>query len=127
MNWITNNWFLIIGLIALILTGGYIVTKFFNLPTKEQIKKIKEWLIYACIEAEKAFGSKTGQVKLRYVYDKFISKFAGISSLISFEYFCVLVDQALETVRKLLDTNPAIASLVKGGETFESEKIISNQ
>ena len=127
MNWIISNWYIVIGAIALIFSGGYFIYKFLKLPTKEQIAKIKEWLIFACIEAEKEFGSKTGQIKLRYVYDKFITKFAGISALISFEYFCVLVDQALETVKKLLDTNPAIANLVKGGDTFESEKVVSNQ
>lgn len=127
MNWITNNWYIVL---AMLMIGGllvYNILKFLKLPTNVQIAKIKEWLVFACIEAEKQFGSKTGQLKLRFVYDKFISKFVGISSLISFEYFSLLVDQALETVRKLLDTNPTIASLVKGGETFESEKIISNQ
>lgn len=114
MNWITNNWFLIIGFIALISTGGYVVFKFLKLPTKEQIANIKQWLVFACIEAEKAFGSKTGQVKLRYVYNKFISKFAGISALISFEYFSLLVDQALETVRKLLEENQNVANYVEG-------------
>ena len=114
MNWITNNWFLVIGVLALISTGGYFVLKFLKFPTKEQIESIKQWLIYACIEAEKAFGSNTGQVKLRYVYDKFISKFAGISVLISFEYFSYLVDEALETVRKLLENNEQINGYVEG-------------
>lgn len=124
MKWIISNWYIIFGAIALIFSGGYFAFKFLKLPTKEQIESIKQWLIYACIEAEKAFGSKTGQVKLRYVYDKFITKFAGISALISFEYFSSLVDQALETVRKLLETNKAITNYVGGN--YESNKTDTN-
>ncbi len=114
MNWIINNWFLIIGALSLLAIGCYYIRGLFKSPIKGQISKIQEWLIYACIEAEKAFGSKTGQIKLRYVYDKFITKFAGISNLISFEFFSYLVDEALETVRKMLESNKNIAEYVEG-------------
>lgn len=127
MNWIIENWY--IGL-AILMIGGFLtfkLLKFLKLPTKSQIAKLKEWLVYACIEAEKELGGKTGQLKLRFVYDKFISKFAGISKLISFEYFSHLVDQALETVKKLLETNASISYYVKGSENYESKKTTINE
>ncbi len=115
MNWIIENWYLIISFMALLGAIFYVSYKFFKLPTKQQIAAVKEWLVYACIQAEKELGSKTGQVKLRFVYDMFVSKFTYISKLVSFEYFSALVDEALETVRKLLETNTAISNYV-GGE-----------
>ncbi len=126
MNWITSKWYISIAILAIGGFLGFKLLKFLKLPTAKQIDKIKEWLIFACMEAEKELGGKTGQLKLRFVYDKFISKFAGISSLVSFEYFRILVDEALLTVRRLLEANPAIANYV-GGDNNETKTIISNK
>ena len=57
------------------------------MPTNEQLKKVKEWLLWAVAEAEKELGSGTGQLKLRYVYDMFIVKFPSLAKIISFETF----------------------------------------
>ena len=48
-------------------------------------KKVKEWLIFACIQAEKTLGSGTGKLKLRTVYDMFINQFPFMNVLISFD------------------------------------------
>lgn len=112
MKWIIDSWYIVVGAIAFITLGGYFIYKFLKLPTKEQIEDIKQWLIYACIEAEKMFGSKTGVLKLRYVYDLFIGKFPWLVQIVSFEYFSQLVDEVLETVRKLLESNSAIKNIV---------------
>lgn len=83
--------------------------------TKEQEKKLKEWLLYAVLEAEKEFGSKTGRIKLRYVYDKFINLFPKIAKIISFQRFSDLVDEALAEFDYLINNNEAISNYVKGG------------
>lgn len=113
MNWITNNWAVFLTLAAMIVLA-YALTQAFG------FKRVKQWLIYACLEAEKEFGSKTGQIKLRYVYNVFISKYTFISRLVSFEYFSFLVDEALKTVRRLLEENQNIANYVEGkhGDIF---------
>lgn len=126
MNWIINNWYIIIGFIALLGTFIYVSIKFLKLPTKQQIEAVKQWLVYACIEAEKALGSKTGILKLRYVYDLFVSKFPWLAQIVSFEYFSGLVDEALETVRKQLESNKAIKNLVIGSDNVELKTTISN-
>lgn len=64
-----------IGLLALIVTGGILIYKFLGLPTKEQVTKIKALLLYWTTLAESELGSGTGQLKLRYVYDLFSEKF----------------------------------------------------
>jgi hypothetical protein len=73
---------------------------------------IKQWLILAVVEAEKKLGEKTGQLKLRYVYDLFIKRFKFASKLITFEMFSALVDEALEAMRHLIETNQSIADYI---------------
>lgn len=114
MDWFINNWYIAIGLIAILVAMVFSVARFLKLPKPDQIVKIKEWLLYACIEAEKNLGDGTGKVKLRYVYDKFVTKFPLVDKLISFETFSSWVDDALKEMRTLLDTNEAVENIVKG-------------
>ena len=76
-------------LIALLFISGVI---FFIITQKNNIK---EWLLYAVVEAEKELGSKTGKIKLRQVYNEFIITFPIISKLITFDIFSKLVDIAV--------------------------------
>lgn len=68
----------------------------------------KNWLVWAVSEAEKTLGSKTGKLKLRYVYDAAVSRFSIIAKLIPFGLFSLMVDSALETMRDMIETNEAI-------------------
>ena len=108
MEWLVNNWgsililvLAVIGLIFLILNDK---------------AKAKQWLLLAVIEAEKEFGSKTGAVKLRYVYDMFLSAFPLLAKFISFEEFGAMVDEALEQMKHLINTNMAVFNLVSPGK-----------
>lgn len=114
MEFIVNNWLLIVITIAVISVIVGLVIKFFKLPTNEQIKKVKEWLIFACMEAEKELGEKTGQLKLRMVYDMFLSKFTWLAKVITFEKFSQYVDEALDKFKEMLSDNKAVQELVKG-------------
>lgn len=114
MNWLIDNWYLLVGGVALIVAAGFAVYKFVGLPTKEQVIKIKEWLKYAVTMAEKELGGKTGQLKLRMVYDMFVSKFPSVAKLISFDTFASWVDDALEWMNKQLEANKAIETVVNG-------------
>lgn len=86
----------------------------------EQVDKIREWLVYATAIAEKEFGGGTGRLKLRYVYDLFVAKFPWLSKIVSFNFFSDLVDDALDEMNYLIDTNPAIQSYV-APETTECD------
>lgn len=114
MNWLIDNWYLLVGGVALIVVAGFAVYKFVGLPTKEQVIKIKEWLKYAVTMAEKELGGKTGQLKLRMVYDMFVSKFPSVAKLISFDTFASWVDDALEWMNKQIEANKAIETVVNG-------------
>lgn len=82
-------------------------------PSEKKMEMVREWLLFAVIQAEKELGGGTGQIKLRYVWDMFIKTFPALSSVISFELFKVLVDDALEEMRHLLETNKDISAYVE--------------
>ena len=67
-------------LIALIIllglcAAGIMICCFLKLSKEKQIEMIKQWLLLAVTQAEKELGEKTGQLKLRYVYDLFIKTY----------------------------------------------------
>ena len=112
MEFISENWVFIILAIAAIAVGVVFAIRFFKSSKEEQIKKIREWLIYATTIAEKELGGGTGRLKLRRVYDMFVSKFTWLAKVISFDKFSELVDEALGDMNKLLQTNTAVSDYV---------------
>ncbi|KXL53514.1 hypothetical protein CLNEO_07400 [Anaerotignum neopropionicum] len=114
MMWLIENWFILVVGIAAIVIGVSVAYDFSKLPTQKQVEMIKEWLLYACIQAEKELGSGTGQLKLRYVWDLFIARFPYFTKAVSFELFSGWVDAALIEMRMLLTQNKAIQEVVKG-------------
>lgn len=114
MEFVMNYWYVIVGIIAVLIVAGFAVSKFAGLPTKSQVAKIKEWLLFAVTKAEQELGEKTGQLKLRTVYDLFVSKFPTTAKLVSFETFSGWVDEALVEMKKMLENNKQIENIVKG-------------
>lgn len=120
MEFITNNWYIILAVIAILTGGAVALYRFLQLPSAEQLAKVKEWLLFAVTEAEKELGGGTGQIKLRYVYDMFVTKFPWLVKVISFEVFSGLVDEALDNMRELLQKNNAVAALIEGATSQKS-------
>ena len=110
MEFIVNNW----GFLLIILA---VIVGLINLVRNDKVKA-KQWLLFACIQAEKAFGSKTGVIKLRYVYSMFIATFPILSKFISFEQFSEMVDDALTEMQHYIDTNMKIFEYVGGTENI---------
>lgn len=105
------------ALIALIIllglcAAGIMICCFLKLSKEKQIEMIKQWLLFIVIEAEKELGGGTGAVKLRFVYDKFIERFKFMSKLITFEMFSKMVDEALETMRFMIQNNPNVKDYI---------------
>lgn len=115
MMWIIKNIDVIIGIIALLIALSIAIYKFIQSGKENQIKKVKEWLLFAVVQAEKELGGGTGQLKLRYVYDMFVSKFKFVQMLVSFEEFSEMVDDSLDIMRGMLSTNNKVKEYV-GGE-----------
>lgn len=104
----------IIGLACVVACLIIAVIKFVQAGKEQQIKKVKEWLIFAVTQAEKELGSNTGQLKLRMVYGQFIDKFRFLAMLITFEEFSRIVDEALDSMKDMLANNQAVKKLVEG-------------
>lgn len=116
MKFIIENWYIIIAAIAALVVGIVMCVRFFKNSSEEQLKKVREWLLYATTLAEKELGGGTGKLKLRYVYDMFVTKFPWLADIISFERFSKLVDDALVDMNELLKTNTAVKQYVTESE-----------
>lgn len=112
LKFVVENWWgiLVAAIILSAAISGAIL--FCRMPKNEQIKKVKEWLLLAVAQAEKELGSGTGQLKLRYVYDMFLTKFPFLVSVISFDSFKLLVEEALDVFKPMLKQNEAIKEYV---------------
>ncbi len=78
-------------------------------------QKVRNWLVWAVGKAEQEFGSGTGQLKLRSVYNQFIARFPKLSTFITFKRFAVLVDEALNILSDMLK-NGKIANIIEKGD-----------
>lgn len=122
MKYIVENWFVIVALMAVAAAGGYTIYVFVKMPSDKQLNKVREWLLYAVTKAEKELGGGTGQIKLRYVYDMFVARFTWFAKAISFEMFSMMVDEALDKMKEMLESNKAMQTLVSGEAGEVSEK-----
>lgn len=112
LEWLFENWYMIIVAIAVLVGLGFATYRFIKLPKGEKLKKVKQMLLLWVTLAEKEYGSGTGEIKLRWVFDKFTAKYKFISFFISFERFSKWVDDALDKMRELLEKNENVNKLV---------------
>lgn len=105
MEFIMSNWETIVILLLVIVGLISFLSK------KANIQKL---LTYICLEAERQWGSKTGTIKLRQVYDWFTSKYPIMSTIITFNQFSKMVDIGLVEMRDLISKNPNIAKYISG-------------
>ena len=108
MKFLIDNWYIILAALAVLAAAGIAVYRYFNLPSEEQLEKVRQWLLKAVTEAERELGGGTGQLKLRTVYDAFLTKFPWLAPVISFTTFSGLVDEALDEMRTMLEKNRAV-------------------
>lgn len=76
------------------------------------LSSFKNWLVYAVSKAEKLFGSKTGKLKLRYVYYLAIEAYPLIVKLLPFSIFSILVDSSLKAMRLMIENNKEISDII---------------
>lgn len=100
-------------IIALVVGGVILIGVIIYLVVCQK-EKVKEWLKWAVVEAEKLLGSGTGQLKLRQVYDWFCEQFTFLSAIVPFKVFSAWVDTALDTMREWLDSNAQVNAYVTG-------------
>lgn len=126
MRIVFDSWYIIIAALAVLAGAGIAVYRYFKLPSEKQLEKVRQWLLKAVTEAEKELGGGTGKLKLRTVYDAFLTKFPWLAPAVSFQKFSDLVDEALEEMKAMLENNKAVKAYVDGedeahGSTKEKE------
>lgn len=104
LTFLAENWYVII--VVLVLAFGI----YYTITNKQ---KVKIWLEWAVTTVEKELGTKTGQLKLRKVYDMFIERFPIFSKLVSFNIFSTWVDLALEWMKEQINKNEAIKAFTE--------------
>lgn len=122
IEFITNDWAIIVAIFAIIVLAIVMIKRFLNKPTAEQIVTIKAWLLAAVTSAEKELGSKMGRIKLSKVYDMFLNTFPILSKIVTFAMFSNLVDEALEEMRKIMSSNERMQEYVGVEQIPKSEE-----
>lgn len=107
-----DNLIMILVIIIGIAAAGLFVVWFYKQERARQIELVKQWLLLIVVQAEKELGSNTGQIKLRFVYDKFLERFKFLSRIITFEQFSGLVDESLDTMRKMVESNQSLIDYI---------------
>ena len=116
MNWLIDNWYLIVALAAIICVVIAGAVCFFKLPTNKKIESLKKTLRYLVTEAERELGSKVGQLKLAKVYQIAVSQYPWLATFISYEQFDSWVKEALVWMEKQMEINPSFKAYVEGKE-----------
>ena len=129
MKWIMENLYLFIAALAVVGGCAVVVYRFLGQPSEKQKAKVKEWLIWACVEAEKHLQSGTGQLKLREVWNLFcgVPAFRLVAKVISFDTFSSWVADALKEVKTMLANNPNLAEYVYGDAAGDEVKKLKEQ
>ena len=96
--------------IEFIIGGG--IAAVFLIALMMWLMGFKNWLVWAVSEAEAVLGSKTGQLKLHYVYDLAVARYPIAAKLIPFAVFSKLVDAALDVMRYMIKHNTSIAEAI---------------
>lgn len=113
MNFIIDNWYMIIALLCIVVLTAINIQQFAAKPTEEQKEKVRQWLLIAVTECEAQLGSKTGQLKLSLCYDMFVNAFPALAAIMPFSMFSALVDEALEKMQSILEDQPQVLERMK--------------
>ena len=115
VEFLQQYWLIIIFALAAAGTLIYIIIK--------EPQRIKQWLIWACAQAELALGSGTGMLKLREVYDMFITQYPIFSKIIPFSVFQRWTEEALLVFKQWLESNATAQKMFcpQQGEANEKE------
>lgn len=112
MAFFLEYWYLWVVFLSILALAGVQAYQLLHHPSDKQLEPVRQWLVYAVIQAERELGMQTGQVKLRAVYDQFLTKFPWLGPLVPFATFTTLVDEALSEMEKLLDENDGVLAYV---------------
>ena len=83
----------------------------------------KEWLVWAVAKAESVYGSKTGELKLRYAYNLAVEKYPILAKIIPFAIFKKIIDAALKVMNDMVKNNKPIKEAILGLIDIEEDGV----
>lgn len=104
---------IIIGIIGLIAVVFFVILLIKSTPKQRQ-EIINKVLFSLATEAEKLYGSKTGQVKKAQVIAWFYERYRWLSIFISEDELSVMIDTAAAKLTEYLQSNPVGAVNILG-------------
>lgn len=101
LTFLNDHWASIIAILGLAIAIVSKTVQFFKL-SKEKRKEfitnqIANMTLHLVAEAEALYGSKTGEIKRSYVFDKIYTSFPELQNLISRDELERVVDDAIES------------------------------
>lgn len=113
VEYLINNWTLLVSLFALVVVIIATIVGFFKLPKSVKSERFRKWLLYTVTEAEREMGEGTGELKLLKAYEEFVKRFPVLSLIVPFKSFKKMVDEALAQMRQMLQGNEGIKDYVE--------------
>lgn len=115
LNFINENWTMIVAIVTLILAIGKKAIEFFNKSQEEKIEiakaQIKETMLRLVTEAENDYleWQKSGEIKRAQVIDEIFAMYPILSKVANQEEIIAWIDdaikEALKTMRKIFEEN----------------------
>ena len=121
LKMIVENWLLFVIAAVIVLLTVYAVLKFLKLTPEQKLDRVKMALLYMVIEAEKELKRKTGQAKRSKVWNWIVENFPIISLFITEEKFDSMLEEALEKMRNMLESNSSLYDYVYDTLTITEE------
>lgn len=84
-----------------------VVISFVKASPEKRVEMINKILFALALEAERLYGSKTGQAKKAQVIAWFYERYSWLSSFVSEEQLGDWIDQVVEYMKSWLESNPA--------------------
>ena len=121
MNWETLIPWIVFGIVLVV--GITIAAICFIKASPEQRREMINKILFAlAIEAERLYGSKTGQAKKAQVIAWFYERYGWLSRFVTEEQLGEWIDTVVEYMTEWLASNPAAAKNILGGEVKTSEQ-----
>lgn len=98
MNFIIENWYIVLAFVCLGIVLGMTIYHFVLLPNDKKMAIFKNALANLVKQAEELVGSGNGEKKLEWVYRQVSTQFPFITMFLSDEEFKALVNNALVEV-----------------------------
>lgn len=114
MKFITENWFVIVAIAAMGGSIGYAIYTFCKMPPEKQLNKVREWLLYAVTTRKRNWEQEQEKSSCGMYMTCSWRGLTGLQRSSRSTCFSMMVDDALEQMKTMLEENEAAQKFVAG-------------